>query len=57
MASIHQVLNFAHLAISAERLLSDLNRIRSYPLLREGVVVAGAIYDVKTGQSNLLKVN
>ena len=30
-------------------LASDLNRIRSYPLLREGVVVAGAIYDVKTG--------
>ena len=27
----------------------DLNRIRSYPLLREGVAVAGAIYDVKTG--------
>jgi carbonic anhydrase len=31
-------------------LASDLNRIRSYPLLREGVVVAGAIYDVKTGK-------
>ncbi len=30
-------------------LASDLNRIRSYPLLRAGVVVAGAIYDVKTG--------
>ena len=30
-------------------LASDLNRIRSYPLLRDGVVVAGAIYDVKTG--------
>ena len=30
-------------------LATDLNRIRSYPLLREGVVVAGAIYDVKTG--------
>ena len=27
----------------------DLNRIRSYPLLREGVAVAGGIYDVKTG--------
>lgn len=27
----------------------DLNRIRSYPLLRDGVSVAGAIYDVKTG--------
>jgi carbonic anhydrase len=30
-------------------LSSDLNRVRSYPLLRDGVVVAGAIYDVKTG--------
>ena len=30
-------------------LATDLNRIRAYPLLREGVVVAGAIYDVKTG--------
>jgi carbonic anhydrase len=31
-------------------LASDLNRIRSYPLLRDGVAVAGAIYDVKTGK-------
>ena len=30
-------------------LTTDLNRVRSYPLLREGVVVGGAIYDVKTG--------
>ena len=30
-------------------LASDVNRVRSYPLLRKGVVVAGAIYDVKTG--------
>ena len=30
-------------------LASDINRVRSYPLLCEGVVVAGAIYDVKTG--------
>jgi carbonic anhydrase len=30
-------------------LATDINRIRSYPLLRDGVVVAGAIYDVKTG--------
>jgi len=30
-------------------LASDINRVRSYPLLRHGVVVAGAIYDVKTG--------
>ena len=30
-------------------LAGDINRVRSYPLLRDGVVVAGAIYDVKTG--------
>jgi len=27
----------------------DVNRIRAYPLLRKGVTVAGAIYDVKSG--------
>jgi carbonic anhydrase len=31
-------------------LASDVNRVRSYPLLRDGVVVAGAVYDVKTGK-------
>ena len=30
-------------------LTEDVNRIRAYPLLRDGVTVAGAIYDVKTG--------
>ena len=30
-------------------LATDINRVRSYPLLREGVSVGGAIYDVKTG--------
>jgi carbonic anhydrase len=30
-------------------LAEDVNRIRAYPLLRDGVTVAGAIYDVKTG--------
>lgn len=30
-------------------LSTDVTRIRSYPLLREGVHVGGAIYDVKTG--------
>jgi carbonic anhydrase len=30
-------------------LAEDVNRIRTYPLLRDGVTVAGAIYDVKTG--------
>ena len=30
-------------------LATDVTRVRSYPLLRNGVVVGGAIYDVKTG--------
>lgn len=30
-------------------LKTDINRVRAYPLIREGVSVAGAIYDVKTG--------
>ena len=30
-------------------LRKDVNRVRSYPLLNEGVSVGGAIYDVKTG--------
>ena len=30
-------------------LITDVTRIRSYPLLRTGVSVAGAIYDVTTG--------
>jgi len=31
-------------------LKTDINRVRAYPLIREGVSVAGAIYDVKTGE-------
>ena len=27
----------------------DVERVRSYPLLRDGVIVGGAIYEVKTG--------
>jgi carbonic anhydrase len=30
-------------------LVLDVQRVRSYPLLRKGVIVGGAIYDVKTG--------
>ena len=30
-------------------LVTDVTRIRSYPLLREGVTVGGAIYNVTTG--------
>ena len=28
----------------------DVQRVRSYPLLRDGVIVGGAIYDVATGK-------
>lgn len=31
-------------------LKKDVNRVRSYPLLNQGVSVGGAIYDVKTGK-------
>ena len=39
-------------AVSDQRaaLIEDVARIRSYPLLQKGVAVAGAIYDVSTGQ-------
>ena len=33
-----------------EALAEDVSRIRSYPLLQKGVSVAGAIYNVSTGQ-------
>ena len=33
-----------------EALAYDVTRIRSYPLLRKGVAVGGAIYDVATGR-------
>jgi carbonic anhydrase len=32
-----------------DALAKDVNRVRSYPLLNNGVSVGGAIYDVKTG--------
>jgi len=31
-------------------LVEDVNRVRSYPLLNEGVAVGGAIYDVTNGK-------
>ena len=34
-------------------LAKDINRVRSYPLLNDGVSVAGGIYDVKTGAITL----
>jgi carbonic anhydrase len=33
-----------------ESLATDLTRIRTFPLLPPDLVVAGAIYDVKTGR-------
>ena len=33
-----------------EALAYDVTRIRTYPLLKSGVVVGGAIYDVATGR-------
>jgi carbonic anhydrase len=33
-------------------LATDLQRVRSYPLLPKGLVVAGAVYDVHTGKVN-----
>mgnify|MGYP000007466245 FL=1 len=35
-------------------LAKDVNRVRSYPLLNQGVEVGGAIYDVKTGAITLV---
>ena len=43
-------LEFRIVANQLEALRTDVTRVRSYPLLRDGVVVAGAIYDVKTGE-------
>ena len=42
-------LEFRTVSDQTEALRTDVTRVRSYPLLRKGVVVAGAIYDVKTG--------
>lgn len=42
-------LEFRTVLDQREALATDLIRIRSYPLLRKGVVVAGAMYDVSTG--------
>jgi carbonic anhydrase len=35
-------------------LISDVHRIRSFPLLQTGVVVAGAVYEVETGKLDLI---
>ena len=43
-------LEFCTSADQREALAEDVARIRSYPLLQKGVSVAGAIYNVSTGQ-------
>lgn len=43
-------LEFRTVSNQREALAEDLARIRTYPLLQKGVSVAGAIYNVSTGQ-------
>ena len=43
-------LEFRTVSNQREALSEDVARIRSYPLLQKGVSVAGAIYNVSTGQ-------
>ena len=43
-------LEFRTASNQQEALAEDVSRIRSYPLLQKGVSVAGAIYNVSTGQ-------
>jgi carbonic anhydrase len=38
-------------------LISDVTRIRTFPLLPKGLVVVGAIYDVATGLLNAVDCN
>ena len=45
-------LEFRTTSDQREALATDVLRIRSYPLMKKGVSVAGAIYDVFTGQLN-----
>ena len=43
-------LNFGIISDQAKALITDVNLVRKYPLLNDGVVVGGAIYDVTTGK-------
>jgi carbonic anhydrase len=43
-------LEFRTVSNQIEALKVDVNRVRSYPLLNDGVVVGGAVYDVATGK-------
>ena len=43
-------LEFRTVSDQREALIVDVSRLRSYPLFKTGVTVAGAIYNVSTGQ-------
>jgi len=43
-------LEFRTVSDQREALMVDVSRLRSYPLLKTDVKVAGAIYDVSTGR-------
>jgi carbonic anhydrase len=43
-------LEFRTVSDQREALMVDVSRLRSYPLLKRGVTVAGAIYNVSTGK-------
>ncbi|MDA2963218.1 MAG: carbonic anhydrase [Actinomycetota bacterium] len=43
-------LEFRIVSDQIKALTTDVNRVRSYPLLNKGVIVGGAIYDVATGK-------
>jgi len=45
-------MEFATTTDQRATLAQDVTRIRTFPLLPDGVVVGGAIYDVETGQIN-----
>ena len=47
-------LEFRTVLDQRKALETDVNRIRSYPLLRKGVSVGGAIYNVSTGTLELV---
>ena len=43
-------LEFRTVSDQTKALITDVNRVRAYPLLNKGVVVGGVIYDVTTGK-------
>lgn len=43
-------LEFRTVSNQIKALVTDVNRIRAYPLLNKGVTVGGAIYDVENGK-------